>query len=229
VAYYCPGRTPMPYSPLHSFLTFFLSSFTPPPPPHPPQAQLLETHFFPRWLAVLRHWVGSPAPDYDEVTRWYLGWKGLIPDEVLDTERIRAQMAAALDLMNSAVEGRGVPPVWTPAPDVAAAATAQAAAATAQAGPPRPAGAAAFDATRLSLRELVEEFAAEAGVEFLPRVPPRDHDGLQVYQFGWVSCVVDASAGLVKVQSGGAWTPVSLEGLLVEHQRRARERAKKKA
>ena len=35
---------------------------------------LLEDHFFPKWHAVLQHWLAH-APDYDEVTAWYLGWK----------------------------------------------------------------------------------------------------------------------------------------------------------
>ena len=42
-----------------------------------PRAQLvslLEDHFFPKWHAVLQHWLAH-SPDYDEVTAWYLGWK----------------------------------------------------------------------------------------------------------------------------------------------------------
>jgi tuftelin-interacting protein 11 len=35
---------------------------------------LLEDHFFPKWHAVLQHWLAH-NPDYDEVTAWYLGWK----------------------------------------------------------------------------------------------------------------------------------------------------------
>ena len=35
---------------------------------------LLEAHFWPKWHAVLHHWL-SAAPDYDEITAWYLGWK----------------------------------------------------------------------------------------------------------------------------------------------------------
>ena len=39
-----------------------------------PAVSLLEDHFFPKWHAVLQHWLAH-APDYDEVTAWYLGWK----------------------------------------------------------------------------------------------------------------------------------------------------------
>jgi len=37
-------------------------------------AGLLEQHFWPKWHAVLRHWLAH-APDFDEVTAWFLGWK----------------------------------------------------------------------------------------------------------------------------------------------------------
>ena len=35
---------------------------------------LLEFRFFPAWHRVLQHWL-SNNPDFDEVTRWYMGWK----------------------------------------------------------------------------------------------------------------------------------------------------------
>lgn len=35
---------------------------------------LLEFRFFPAWQRVLQHWL-SNNPNFDEVTRWYLGWK----------------------------------------------------------------------------------------------------------------------------------------------------------
>ncbi len=35
---------------------------------------LLEFRFFPAWHRVLHHWLSS-QPDFEEVTRWYLGWK----------------------------------------------------------------------------------------------------------------------------------------------------------
>lgn len=42
--------------------------------PRPQLISLLETHFFPKWHAVLQHWLAH-NPDFDEVTAWYLGWK----------------------------------------------------------------------------------------------------------------------------------------------------------
>lgn len=62
-------------------------------------AALLETAFFPKWLAVLHQWL-SARPDYDEVTRWFLGWKGLFPESLLAHEKVRKGFNAALDLMN---------------------------------------------------------------------------------------------------------------------------------
>ena len=100
------------------------------------------------------------------MTRWYLGWKALFPEDLLDHERMRAQVAAALNAMNAAADGRPLAPTWAPAPAPGAVpAYAPAAALVA----PRAGAAAAFDASRLALRELVEGFAEEAGVEFLDR------------------------------------------------------------
>lgn len=39
---------------------------------------LLEFRFFPAWQRVLQHWL-SNNPNFDEVTRWYLGWKVGLP------------------------------------------------------------------------------------------------------------------------------------------------------
>jgi hypothetical protein len=62
---------------------------------------MLRQSFFPKWHAVLHAWL-SAAPNFDEVTRWYLGWKGLFPEEVLSHERVRRGFNAALDMMNQA-------------------------------------------------------------------------------------------------------------------------------
>uniref|UniRef100_A0A8C7PQF1 GCF C-terminal domain-containing protein n=1 Tax=Oncorhynchus mykiss TaxID=8022 RepID=A0A8C7PQF1_ONCMY len=43
---------------------------------------LLDKHYFPKWLQVLCSWL-SNSPNYEEITRWYLGWKSMFSDAVL--------------------------------------------------------------------------------------------------------------------------------------------------
>ena len=53
-------------------------------------AGLWSNEFFPRWLEVLHMWL-SNQPNYDEVTRWYLSWKGAFPAELLEHPAIVMQ------------------------------------------------------------------------------------------------------------------------------------------
>ncbi|GAB4821104.1 hypothetical protein N2152v2_008150 [Parachlorella kessleri] len=194
---------------------------------------LLEQFFFPQWHAVLRHWLAN-SPNYDEVTRWYLGWKSQFPEDLLDHERVRAQMGAALNLMNHAVDGGAQQSQWAQAANggYGGFGVPSPAAPPLTAGPPPPPlpaaqpplPAAPFDPSSLTLRQLVEHYAAEVGVEFLPK-PGRMFEGLQVYAFGTVSCVVDNAQNLVRAQLGDKWASVSLEQLHDEHQRRAQAKA----
>ncbi|CAL8461887.1 g1418 [Coccomyxa elongata] len=191
--------------------------------PRPQLISLLEKHFFPKWHAVLQHWLAH-NPDFDEVTAWYLGWKGMLPPEAQDHERIRAHLNSALNAMNSAVEGI---PVQYAQPAPAAAAVGGYGYAGAAGAVPAAAGYAeqrAYDVNRAaepSLRQLVENYAQEHGMEFLPKAGRR-HEGLQVYGFGGVSCVIDASGGIVRAHIGGHWVPTGLEDLLNEARKRQR-------
>ncbi len=77
-------------------------------------------------------------------------------------------------------------------------------------------------ASELTLRDLVQQFAEEHGVEFVPKFG-RFHEGLQVYTFaGKVSVVLDNVSSMVRALLQGRWAPVSLETLL----ERARAAAK---
>jgi tuftelin-interacting protein 11 len=155
--------------------------------------------------------------------------------DLLDHPRVRAGFSQALNMMNSAADGQPLPyPAAAAAAGGAAAAAggsipswrmevepdsaAAAAAATGEFGRARlGAGPAVGQAgPEPSFRDLVGQYAQEQGLEFLPRAG-RLHDGLPVYSFGGVSCVVDASRGMVRAQlKGRGWVPVSLEGLKAE-------------
>lgn len=162
---------------------------------------------------MLHHWL-SHAPNYDEVTRWYLGWKGLFPQDLLDTPQIRANFNHALNLMNSAADGQPLPAFVPPVAGYGAAASA-AAAATAATAPGVNSGAVYGSGVEPSLKELVARYATDTGVDFLPKVG-RYYDGLQVYSFGGVSCVLEPSSSVIRAQVRDRWAPVSLERLRQE-------------
>ena len=47
-------------------------------------------------------------PNLEEVNKWYLGWKELIPKELLANEGIRYQLNHGLDMMNQVAKGTEV-------------------------------------------------------------------------------------------------------------------------
>lgn len=51
-------------------------------------ASLLERFFFPKWLQVLCTWLSS-NPNYDEVTKWYTGWKSMLSEQLLAMPAIK--------------------------------------------------------------------------------------------------------------------------------------------
>lgn len=190
-------------------------------------AGMLEAGFFPKWQLALYHWLCS-NPNFDEVTQWYLGWKSLLPPELLANERIRRQLNTGLDMMNQAVVGA---PVAQPGvrenlshlreseqQQFKAHLQKQHAPGTASARQ-RAAGLDQLGVPDMSLKEVVEAFAQDNDVQFVPKVG-RTHEGLQVYSFGAVSACVDSSNQTVLAQVGDRWTPIALEQLMEMHRSR---------
>ena len=83
--------------------------------------------------------------------------------------------------------------------------------------PPLPPPSGSASSSDLTLRDLVQRFAEEHSVTFLPKIG-RFHDGLQVYSFGRVSCVLDNTSSMIRAQLRDRWAPVSLETLLQQAQ-----------
>lgn len=107
--------------------------------------------------------------------------QSLFPPDLAENERIRAQLTSALNMMNHAVDGRSLP-AWQQAHMEA----------QPQAGPsqahggytaPGPAAPIAHQYTaaaeELTLRQLVESFAAENDIRLLPKAGQME-EGLQV-------------------------------------------------
>ncbi|KAM6568137.1 hypothetical protein CsatB_016122 [Cannabis sativa] len=183
---------------------------------------MLEKFFFPQWLQVLYHWLCS-NPNFEEVTKWFLGWKELIPKELLSNENIRSQINCGLDMMNRAVEGmevvqpglkenlsylRALEQRQFEAQQKAAA---QQAAAAASFG-----GTSSMDGPELSMKEVVEAYAQQQGLLFKPK-HGRMHNGHQIFGFGNVSIIVDSLNQRLYAQTEEAWSLVSLEQLMALH------------
>ena len=202
--------------------------------------QLLESGFFPKFHAALHAYLAAPGLDLEEVTRWYLEWKGAFSEDLLAHERVRRQLNAALDAMNAATTGdgthvRGPSPVSERAReggDAAAKGAANGAGGGAKGsrrgGDANSKGAGVDDdpgADAMSLREAVEAFAQANDLTFMPK-PGRQHEGLQVYSFGSVSVVVDSAGEMLRAKIGDRWAPASLDTLLAAHKERARAKSK---
>ncbi|KAJ9505867.1 hypothetical protein QJQ45_027951 [Haematococcus lacustris] len=206
--------------------------------PEPQMVSLLEGGFFPQWKqGALCHLVSCPKvlafwlshqPDYDEVTRWYLGWKAAFPPSVMALERVRAHFTEALDMMNQAVDGRagfsgsgaGLGPGVSDGPSAAFTSrwandgSAAGVAAASQAPAAAAAHAAMMFGHEPTLKEMVQHYAEQHSIQFLPR-PGRVQDGMQVYAFGSTSVVLDNTQNVIRALLRDRWAPVSLETLRV--------------
>lgn len=180
--------------------------------------------FFAKWLAVLYHWLCS-NPNFDEVTKWYLGWKELFPKELLANESIRYKLNCGLDMMNQAVEGMKVvqPGLkekisYIRVSEQRKFETQQKAAASAQQQAAASLGSAVNSdgVNEMSVKELIEAYARDHGLLFKLK-PGRMHNGHQIYGFGNVSIIVDSLNQKVYAQNEETWSLETLERLLELH------------
>ncbi|XP_024020151.1 septin and tuftelin-interacting protein 1 homolog 1 [Morus notabilis] len=195
---------------------YWVTSWAPVIPVHL-MVDMMEKFFFPKWLQVLYHWLCA-NPNFEEVTKWFLGWKDLLPKELLANENIRNQLNCGLDMMNRAVEGMEVvqPGLKENLSYLRALEQRQFEAQQKAAVQSQQATASNMEGPELSIKEVVEAYAQQHNVLFKPK-PGRMHNGHQIYGFGNVSIIVDSLNQRIYAQTGEAWSMVSLEGLLDVH------------
>lgn len=170
--------------------------------------QILDRFLFPKWLRILHYWL-THRPNLEEVSLWYKSWKSFFPSELLDDVDIASHFGKAIDLMNRTADGIPLPSL-----DVILGETSS--------KRRLPETVTVQPQTLFTLRDMVQRFAEEHNVSFMPK-PGRMHEGLQVYSFGGVSVVLDNAQNTVRIQNGSVWKPASLERLLTEmHQRRTK-------
>ena len=68
----------------------------------------------------------------------------------------------------------------------------------------------------MSLKDMVELYAGEAGVSFVPKPGRQGPEGLPVYGFGNVTVAVDGKQKRILAFVEGRWVPASLDALLEE-------------
>ncbi|XP_053673188.1 septin-interacting protein 1 [Anopheles nili] len=168
-------------------------------------ANMLDKYFFPKWLQTLVIWLNQ-TPNFDQVSRWYQGWKAQFTDDIVRQPNVKECFRKALELMHRSIGmggGAGIrsntPPVVEPIPP-----------------PPKPPLLLdmSIDAQpTLEFKELVSQKCAERGIIFAP-MPGRREMGKQVYRVGKLFCYIDRSVCIVSPDGGVSWTPISLSVLL---------------
>lgn len=193
---------------------------------------MLEIGFFSKWQQVLYHWLCTD-PNFNEVMQWYMGWKGLFPPDLLANERIRVLFNAALDMMKQASEGIELVQAGSRENGNYAQGTerrqfeaSQTAGYSSHMHTPSSSNGYPGDEngmnSEMSLKELVEAYAVEQGLVFIPKVG-RSHNGLPVYGFGNTSICIDSVKGVIYAQGLDGWEVVSLSQLLqLQHTSRHR-------
>jgi tuftelin-interacting protein 11 len=163
-------------------------------------SQLLEAEFFPKWLDVLYIWLIQPRVSFEEVAQWYAFWKGIFTEDVLALKGVQKGFTRGLQLMNEAIELGADAPTKLRRPN---AKVEQATAAGSSKGATK--SAALPSRTHdITFRSIVEEFAAEHNLLFMPTGRAHETSRMPLFR---VSGPSGKGGVLVYVQDDAVWAP----------------------
>ena len=163
---------------------------------------LIENVFFPKWLQVLSVWLNS-SPNYEEVSTWYIGWKNLMPDKLVQHPNIKNKLSQGLIMMNRSLAGAQVS-VTDSYPS--ANPQQEASAVTKQPGVQLTA-----KQTIPLFKDIVQKKATDHNLLFMP-VLNRFKDGKQVYRFGNLNIYLDKT--LIYMLENGQFRPASINEIV---------------
>ncbi|KAH9508637.1 Tuftelin-interacting protein 11 [Bulinus truncatus] len=178
---------------------------------------MLDKVFFPKWQQVLIAWL-SNMPNYEDITKWYLGWKSQFPEILLGHPVIKDQFNKALEMMNRAVSGTFVPGVKE---NMAYFTHAERRLMDAKAPPTRDPLLDSEPTTHIrsagsgipmTFRDLVERRAEQEDMLYIP-LSGKCQEGKQVYRFGKASIYYDHNV-VFMLDPNGRWLPTSLNSLV---------------
>lgn len=181
--------------------------------------QLLRMEFFPKWFTALHLWLTN-SPNFEEVQKWYMGWKRLFPEALQKHEQLKSILNRALDLMNQALEdpsGIGALQkqilIELKSDSVGTQRKRSVAAEQRTQAKPEP----QTGIEGMSFKEIMTQFAAMNGLLFMPNAKRGTVDGKQVYTFGKASIYMTKDCVYVYEQlaaGNGNWRPIALQDLL---------------
>ncbi|CAF3432930.1 unnamed protein product [Rotaria sp. Silwood1] len=172
--------------------------------PLPSMIAILEKTFFPKWLQVLNIWLNT-NPNYQEIQRWYSGWRSLIPQTIISHTIIKEKLTEGLMMIDRRISGtvnvqQSIPiPPSQPSVNVNYEAIYNRGVATSS------------STVVSSFKDLVEKKATEHNLLFLP-ITNRTYEGKQVYQFGNVNIYIDKN--VIFLYENSQWIPVRLNDLI---------------
>lgn len=179
--------------------------------------QLLRLEFFPKWFSALYAWL-SRDPNFEEVSKWYMGWRTLIPEVLRDTLDVKQILNRGLDLMRLSInDPKSLASAYATIEQELKNPTAVPAAKPTPEKPDKVVRAAPPSDPSLSFKEIIQKFADMHGVEFVPNSKRGFVDGKQVFSFGKVAIYLDNRtifASLQDASGSWSWSPLGLQDLL---------------
>lgn len=164
--------------------------------------KVLTENFFPRWIAVLSKWLSS-NPNFDELTKWYLGWKSMFPEQLLTDPAVKNCLNEALEIMNQAVMEHSQPGARENIAYLTLTERRRAFEPERRDVPENnPSLSLNFTSIPTTLKEHIEQRAEESGLLFMP-IPNKTYEGRQVYKLGRIQISIDQT--MIHYNVKGQW------------------------